>query len=94
MGFAVGPPGVVYLLTAVFSVKAHRWESDPWVRLTEPETGASAAGSVDRMGVDDLEAITAVIGDRFVASGAATPEAMRTLVEGGTHLLVRVSGRS
>lgn len=90
MGFAVGPPGVVYLLTQAFSLKARRWEVDPWVRLTHPPTGTAAEGSVDRLGVEELAAITPIIGDRFIASGAATPEAMRTLLEGGTHVLLRV----
>src|SRR5438309_5396311 len=32
--FVVTPAGDVYLFTSAFSVKAVRWRSDPWVRLT------------------------------------------------------------
>jgi hypothetical protein len=93
MGFAVAPPGVVYLLTQSFSLKARRWEADPWVRLTEPRSGMSAEGSVHHVSVDELDAITPFILDSFIASGAATPEAMRQLLDAGTHVLLRVDGR-
>jgi hypothetical protein len=92
MGFALAPPGVVYLLTFAFSLKARRWEVDPWVRLTEPAHGVSAEGTVHPVGVDELEAVTPWILDRFVVAGAATPEALRRLLESGTHHLLRVEG--
>ena len=93
MSFAVAPPGVVHLLTSAFSVKALRWERDPWVRLTVPGTGVAAEGTVHRMTAAEIDpAAEAAILERFGTAGAATPEALRQLLETGTQLLFRVEG--
>ena len=93
MGFAVAPPGIVHLLTSAFSVKALRWERDPWVRLTVPGTGVAAEGTVHRMTAAEIDpAVEAAILERFGTAGAATPEALRQLLETGTQLLFRVEG--
>ena len=93
MSFAVAPPGVVHLLTSAFSVKALRWERDPWVRLTVPGTGVAAEGTVHRMTAAEIDpAVEAAILERFGTAGAATPEALRQLLETGTQLLFRVEG--
>ncbi len=93
MSFALAPPGVVYLLTSAFSRKALRWSRDPWVRLTVPGIGVVAEAAVHRVTADELDsaAEAAVLG-RFTDAGAATPEALRELLETGTHLLFRVEG--
>ena len=93
MSFAVAPPGVVHLLTSAFSVKALRWERDPWVRLTVPGTGVAAEGTVHRMIAAEIDpAAEAAILGRFGSAGAATPEALRQILEAGTQLLFRVEG--
>ena len=93
MAFAVSPPGIVHLLTSAFSVKALRWESDPWVRLTVPGTGVAAEGTVRRMTAAEIDpAAEAAILERFGTAGAATPEALRQMLETGAQLLFRVEG--
>lgn len=93
MTFALAPPGVVYLLTSAFSRKALRWDRDSWVRLTVPGTRAVTEAAVHRVSADGLDpdAEAAVLA-RFPDAGAATPEALRQLLETGTHLLFRVEG--
>lgn len=92
MGFATGPPGVVYLLTSTMSLKARRWEAEPWVRLTEPLSGESAEGVVVPLTAAEAAGLSDILVDRFMASGIATPEALVRLLEAGTHLLFRVEG--
>lgn len=93
MSFALGPPGVVYLLTSAFSRKALRWERDPWVRLRVPGTDLAAEASVRQVGAGELDRAGAeAILERFAAAGAATPEALHQLLETGTHRLFRVEG--
>jgi len=92
MWFAVGPPGVVYLFTLAFSRKAERWRRDPWVRLTAPTTGVAAEGVVHPVGGDELDAVAPLAVERWDMAGATTPEALRSLVDEGSHLLLRVEG--
>lgn len=93
MGFAVAPPGVIYLLTSAFSRKALRWDRDPWARLAVPGTDVAAEGTATPVTADQIEpAAEAAILERFTDSGAATPEALRQLLETGAHLLFRVEG--
>ena len=93
MSFAITAAGVVHLLTSAFSVKALRWEHDPWVRLTAPGTGVAAEGTVHRMTAAEIDpAAEAAILERFGSAGAATPEALRQMLETGTQLLFRVDG--
>jgi hypothetical protein len=95
MSFATAPPGVAYLLTSAFSRKALRWDRDPWVRLTVPGSRIVAEAAVHRVAADDLDpAAEAAVLARFPDAGAATPEALRELLETGTHLLFRVEGES
>jgi hypothetical protein len=95
MSFATAPPGVVYLLTSAFSRKALRWDRDPWVRLTVPGCRIVAEAAVHRVAADDLDpSAEAAVLARFPDAGAATPEALRELLETGTHLLFRVEGES
>ena len=91
MSFATAPSGVVYLLTSAFSRKALRWDRDPWVRLTVPGSQVAAEAVVQRVAADDLDPEAAVLA-RFPDAGAATREALRELLETGTHLLFRVAG--
>jgi hypothetical protein len=93
MSFATAPPGVVYLLTSAFSRKAARWDRDPWVRLTVPDSQVAAEAVAQRVAADDLDSAAedAVLA-RFPDAGAATPEALHELLETGTHLLFRVEG--
>ncbi len=93
MSFAIAPPGVVYLLTSAFSRKALRWDRDPWVRLTVPGTRLVAEAAVHRVAAEELDgAAEEAVLARFPDAGAATAEALRELLETGTHLLFRVEG--
>ena len=95
MSFAVAPPGVLYLLTSAFSRKALRWDRDPWVRLAVPGGDLTAEGAVTPVRGDEVDAATeSAILERFADSGAATPEALRQLLESGTHRLFRIGGES
>jgi hypothetical protein len=92
MTIAVSPGGTVYVMTSAFSRKAERWDRDPWVRVAIPGTaGLAVEGWVHPVRVDELDAAaeTAIL-DRFATAGAATPEALRQLLEAGTTLLLRV----
>jgi hypothetical protein len=90
MWFAVGPPGVVYLFTLAYSRKAERWRRDPWVRLTAPGSGVAAEGAVHVVGSSELEGVTPLVVERWDMAGATTPEALRRLIDEGSHLLLRV----
>ncbi|MGA8016540.1 MAG: hypothetical protein WCB85_11550 [Candidatus Dormiibacterota bacterium] len=90
MNFAATVSGEIYLMTGAFSRKALRWERDPWVRLTAPDSGVSTEGAVHRVVAADIPAGAGpAIIDRFASAGAATPEALRQTLETGTHLLFR-----
>ena len=90
MNFAATTSGDVYLMTGAFSHKALRWERDRWVRLTAPGTGVSVEGTVHRVVAADIPAAAGLaIVDRFATAGAATPEALRQMLETGTQLLFR-----
>ena len=93
MGFALAPPGVVYLLTSAFSRKAQRWERDAWIRLSIPGGGAAVEGSAHPVAAVDIDpALAKILLARFGDSGASTPEALRQLLETGAHVLLRVDG--
>ncbi|MHB1575773.1 MAG: hypothetical protein ACYCX9_04550 [Candidatus Dormibacteria bacterium] len=92
MWFAISPRGYVYLLTPSFSLKAQRWQADPWVRLTIPNGGPSQAGVVRPVGSDDLGDDLPLILSRFAMSGAVTAEALAWMLESGSHMLLRVEG--
>jgi hypothetical protein len=90
MWFAVSPAGHLYLLTPAISLKARRWQDDPWVRLTIPKGGASLEGQLESVGADDAMKYAAIFTERFQMAGAVTPEALRWMVDSGSHLLLRV----
>jgi hypothetical protein len=65
------------------------------VRLTVPGSQVAAEAGVQRVAADDLDpAAQEAVLARFPDAGAATPEALRELLETGTHLLFRVEGES
>lgn len=92
MWFAVGPPGVVYLFTLAYSRKAERWRRDPWVRLRAPGSGVAAEGVVHVVGAGELDAVAPLAVERWDMAGATTPEALRRLIDEGSHVLLRVEG--
>jgi hypothetical protein len=91
--FVAAPPGVVYLFTYGFSVKARRWRADPWVRLTVPGAGVATEGVVRfiREG-PELEAVAPLVVERWGMWGATTVEGLRRVIRDGTYALVRVEG--
>lgn len=94
MWFAISPRGYVYLLTPSFSLKAQRWQEDPWVRLTVPGGGPSQEGVVRRVGLAELEGDLALILSRFAMAGAVTAESLAWMLESGSHMLLRVERSS
>jgi hypothetical protein len=91
--FIVEPPGVVYLFTFGFSVKARRWRVDPWVRLRVPGTALSAEGKVVFVAAEEIEpALAERIVERWSMQGATTVQGLRRTLRDGVHALVRVEG--
>jgi hypothetical protein len=90
--FVIVPPGVVYLFSFGFSVKARRWRSDPWVRLTVPEESTSVEGVAHFVGPDEVEPIAALIIDRWAMQGAPTVDGLRRTLRDRMHVLIRVEG--
>lgn len=86
--FALTPQGTLYLLTPSFSLKARRWESDPWVRV---RAGREAAeGTVEPVTMDDVRGDEPLLLERFALAGAATAEALAWMLDSGSHRLYRV----
>jgi hypothetical protein len=92
MWFVVAPPGVIYLFTEAYSLKARRWERDPWVRLRIPGTPAAVEGTVNFVGGEELDAVAPLVAKRWADWGVTHPEGLRRMVAGGTHALLRVEG--
>jgi hypothetical protein len=90
MWFALSPAGHLYLLTPAISLKARRWQDDPWVQLTIPEGGGGQEGRLEPVGPEDAMKYAAIFTERFQMAGAVTPEALRWMLESGSHLLMRV----
>src|SRR5919204_4471651 len=53
--YIVEPPGVVYVFGMGYSVKARRWRSDPWVRLTVPSSRQSVEGVAHFLSADEID---------------------------------------
>lgn len=88
----IAPPGVVYLFTSAFSVKAVRWRSDSWVRLTVPGAESSAEGRVHQVPPAEVDAVAPLIVERWGMWGATTPEGLKRLIRDREYVLVRVEG--
>ena len=92
--FIEAPPGVVYLFTFGFSIKARRWRSDPWVRLTIPGTRCTVEGEAHLVNGAELEAVAARVVERWSMQGAPSVEGLRRTVRDGMHVLVCVDAGS
>jgi hypothetical protein len=91
MWFIVAPPGVVYLFTFGFSTKAHRWRTDPWVRLRAPGSSAAAEGVVRFVVPEEIDDdLAEQIVERWSMQGAPTVEGLRRTIREGVHALLRV----
>ena len=77
-------------MTPSFSLKAQRWQDDPWVRLTVPGDGSSAVGLVKPISISELADDLAEVLARFAMAGAVTAEALGWMLESGSHQLLRV----
>jgi hypothetical protein len=89
MWFIVGPPGVVYLFTQGFSIKARRWRKDPWVRLSMG--GASVEGVVQFVSADELDdELAERVVEHWSMQGAPTVQGLRRTLRDGMHALIRV----
>jgi hypothetical protein len=91
--FIVRPPGVVYLFTQGFSVKARRWRSDPWVRLSlvDRSAHASVEGEAHFVSPDELDDDLANdVVEHWAMQGAPTAQGLRRTLRDGVHALVRV----
>ena len=90
--YIVAPPGVVYLFSFAFSTKAHRWQHDPWVRLTVPGTSCSVEGKAMFVSADEIDdALAERVVERWHMQGAPTVEGLRRTIRDRVHVLVRVS---
>jgi hypothetical protein len=94
MWFAISPSGHLLLLTPAISLKAQRWLADPWVRLSIPQGGPSREGQVELVSADEADQYAPILIERFQMAGAVTPEALRWMLESGSHLLLRVGIQS
>lgn len=90
----IAPPGVVYLFTQAYSVKAGRWRQDPWVRLTVPASGDAVEGTVQVVPEAEVDAVAPLIVDRWGMWGATTAEGLKRLIRDREYLLFRVEGSS
>jgi hypothetical protein len=89
--FLIAPPGVVYLFTFGFSVKAGRWRNDPWVRLSV--AGQSVEGVAHFVAADAIDSeLEPLIVQRWAMQGATTREGLRRTLRDGVHVLIRVEG--
>ena len=88
MWFALTAQGTLYLLTPSFSLKARRWESDPWVRLRAGRE--TVEGTVEQLSLDDVRDDEPLLLERFGLAGAATREALAWMLDSGSHRLYRV----
>ena len=89
--FIVEPPGVVYLFGFAFSIKARRWQRDPWVRLTIPGSGESVEGVVQFVQPDEIDdALAQRVVEHWAMQGAPTVEGLRRTLRDRVHVLVRV----
>lgn len=88
--FVTTPAGEVYLFTSAFSVKAVRWRSDPWVRLTVPDTGETVEGQVRAVPETDVDPVAPQVVDRWGMWGATTPEGLKRLIRDREYVLLRV----
>jgi hypothetical protein len=92
MWFAIAPQGVVLLFTWAFSLKAVRWRRRPWTRLRIPGTGQSVEGRVVIILPEEVEPLADLVMARWADWGVTHPEGLRRMIEGGTHVLLRVEG--
>lgn len=91
--FIVAPPGVVYLFGFAFSEKARRWRSDPWIRLTVPDTQHSAEGVAHFVEAAELgDELARSVVQRWEMQGAPTVEGLRRTLRDRVHVLIRVEG--
>jgi hypothetical protein len=92
MWFAIAPGGAVLLFTWAFSLKAQRWRRHPWTRLRIPGTSHSVEGRVVIISPDEVEPLADLVMARWADWGVTHPEGLRRMIEGGTHVLLRVEG--
>jgi hypothetical protein len=90
MWFAIAPPGVVLLFTWAFSLKAERWRRRPWTRLRIPGSSRSVEGRVVIVSPDQAEPLADLVMARWADWGVTHPQGLRRMIEGGTHMLLRV----
>ena len=90
MWFAVAPDGKVLLFTSAFSVKARRWRSDPWVRLSLPGTATAVEGAVHAVSAEDVGTLAPLVIERWADWGVTHVEGLRRMLRAGTHTLFRV----
>ncbi|MGH7642190.1 MAG: hypothetical protein ACRENX_04115 [Candidatus Dormibacteria bacterium] len=93
MWFAVISPGFIYLLTPAVTRKAERWQSDPWVRFRIPGTETAQEGVVTLLGWQEAQSSSAELTRSFSMAGAATPEALRWMLQDGSRLLLKAGLR-
>ena len=86
MWFALSPAGHLYLLTPAVTVKARRWQTDPWVRLTIPHGGISQDAELEEVMADDAMKDAPVLTERGHHAGGLA-------VDAGVGLTSAIAGR-
>ena len=91
--FVIASPGVVYLFSFALSEKVRRWRTDPWVRLTVPESSppVSVEGVAHFVAADELgDQVAELIVERWSMQGAPTVAGLRRTLRDKVHALIRV----
>jgi hypothetical protein len=92
--FAIAPDATVLLFASAFSLKARRWQRDPWVRLRIPGTNVAVEGMVHFLSPEEAGAVADLVTTRWGDWGATHVEGLRRMVRDGTHVLLRVAGNA
>lgn len=91
--FVIAPPGVVYLFSFTFSEKVRRWRSDPWVKLTVPDSSPaiSVEGVVHFVSAEELDdQVAELVVGRWSMQGAPTIAGLRRTLRDNVHALAIV----
>lgn len=88
--FVVDPQGFLYLFSQGFSIKARRWQRDPWVRLCNRRSRDCIEGRVEFLEPEQSGQVADLVASRWADWGVLHPEGLRQMLAGGTHVLVRV----
>jgi hypothetical protein len=89
--FLIEPPGVVYVFTFAFSIKARRWARDPWARLRIASSQHAIEGKAHRVEPEEIsDSLADRIVERWAMQGATTVPGLRRTLRDQVHALFRI----